>query len=410
VKLPAYPKYKPSGIEWIGDVPEHWEKKRLKFVCRLAYGDSLTSETREEGNVPVFGSNGQVGLHNTANTKAPCIIVGRKGSFGKVNYCETNAFAIDTTYFIDSNQTKEDLRWLYYVLGWLKLDSFSKDSAVPGLAREDVYYRWIPFPHKKEQQAIADYLDRETGRIDELIAKKREFIDKLKEKRTALISQAVTKGLDPKVKLKPSGIKWLDDVPKHWQVKRLKYVTSINDEALSETTPSDYEILYVDIGGVDPFEGITKKELMTFDSAPSRARRVVRDGDTIVSTVRTYLRAIAPVEKAEDNLIVSTGFAVIRPRNINSNYLSYALRCPYFVETVVSNSVGVSYPAINASELATIEIPLPSSSEQQAIASYLDKEIGKIDNLIEKVEKAIKKLQEYRSAIISAAVTGKIKV
>ncbi len=206
-------------------------------------------------------------------------------------------------------------------------------------------------------------------------------------------------------KYKPSGIEWLGEVPEHWDVKRLKYMTSINDEALAESTPSDYEILYVDIGNVDSAKGITKKELMVFEEAPSRARRIVQNGDTIVSTVRTYLRAIAPIEIAEDNLIVSTGFAVVRPREINSNYLSYALRSPYFVETVVSRSVGVSYPAINASDLATIEITFPNISEQEAIADFLDRRMCEIDELIAKKERVIELLREKRTALISHAVT-----
>ena len=206
-------------------------------------------------------------------------------------------------------------------------------------------------------------------------------------------------------KYKPSGVEWLGEVPEHWDVKRLKYMTSINDEALAESTPSDYEILYVDIGNVDFAKGITKKELMVFEEAPSRARRIVQNGDTIVSTVRTYLRAIAPIKIAEDNLIVSTGFAVVRPREINSNYLSYALRSPYFVETVVSRSVGVSYPAINASDLATIEITLPNISEQETISDFLDRRTGQIDELIAKKQRVIELLGEKRTALINHAVT-----
>jgi len=113
-----------------------------------------------------------------------------------------------------------------------------------------------------------------------------------------------TKKYEPYPEYKDSGVDWLGEVPGHWDVKRLKYMTSINDETLAESTPFDYEILYVDIGNVDSAKGITKKEPMVFEETPSRARRIVQNGDTIVSTVRTYLRAIAPIEIAEDNLIV----------------------------------------------------------------------------------------------------------
>jgi type I restriction enzyme S subunit len=204
---------------------------------------------------------------------------------------------------------------------------------------------------------------------------------------------------------KPSGIDWLGDVPEHWDVKRLKYAASINDEALPESTSQDFEFRYVDIGSVDAVDGIKSVEEMVFENAPSRARRVVRDGDTIVSTVRTYLRAIAPITKPVANLIVSTGFAVVRPRSVRARYLSYALRESSFVETLVARSVGVSYPAVNASEVVAIPIPLPSADEQQAIADYLDRETARIDALVAKKRELIEKLKEKRTALISRTVT-----
>ena len=174
---------------------------------------------------------------------------------------------------------------------------------------------------------------------------------------------------------------------------------------MPETTAPEYELAYVDISSVDPVLGIMKKEPMIFENSPSRARRVVRDGDTIVSTVRTYLRAIAPIIKPEDNLIVSTGFAVIRPKPLDAGYTSNLLRAPYFVETIMSLSVGVSYPAINAPEIGSIRVPIPSCNEQQAIASYLDRKTAKIDALIDKKQELVKRLREKRSALISHTVT-----
>jgi type I restriction enzyme S subunit len=153
----------------------------------------------------------------------------------------------------------------------------------------------IPLPSPAEQRAIADFLDAETAKLDTLIAKKRQLIEKLKEKRTALISRTVTRGLpadaaraaglNPHAKFKSSGIEWLGDIPKHWELKRLKYSATINDEALPETTDSSFEFTYVDISSVDPVAGVVARERMEFENAPSRARRIARDGDTIVSTV-----------------------------------------------------------------------------------------------------------------------------
>lgn len=204
---------------------------------------------------------------------------------------------------------------------------------------------------------------------------------------------------------KPSGVEWLGDMPGHWEVKRLKYGATINDEALPETTDPNFEFTYVDISSVDASAGIVAKEQMVFEDAPSRARRIVSDGDTIVSTVRTYLRAIAPIRKPEDNLIVSTGFAVVRPRSAEPSYLSYALRESGFVETVVARSVGVSYPAVNASDVGTIPVPLPQAIEQRAIADFLDRETAKLDTLVDKKRELIEKLKEKRAALISRTVT-----
>ena len=233
----AYPRYRDSGVEWLGEVPEQWEVRPFRYVCRLAYGESLASEAREDGDIPVFGSNGIVGQHDTPNTLAPAIVVGRKGSHGEVNFSEVEAFAIDTTYFIDARYATTDLRWLYYVLLRADLADVSKDSAIPGLSRDDAYAKALPLPPLDEQRAIAAYLDRETERIDALVAKKRLLIERLEEYRSALITRTVTRGLppeaaraaglDPSPRLKPSGVEWLGEVPEHWEVKEIKWETPV---------------------------------------------------------------------------------------------------------------------------------------------------------------------------------------
>lgn len=211
--------------------------------------------------------------------------------------------------------------------------------------------------------------------------------------------------MKPYPKTKPSGVEWLGDVPEHWEVNRLKYSASINDETLPETTSPDFEFEYVDIGSVNAVDGITTTELVVFENAPSRARRKVREGDAIVSTVRTYLRAIAPIKNPPENLIVSTGFAVVRPRKVEPAFLAYALRETSFVESVVARSTGVSYPACNASEVGGISIPLPDPAEQRAIAAFLDRETGRMDALVAKKRELIERLKEKRTALISRTVT-----
>lgn len=195
--------------------------------------------------------------------------------------------------------------------------------------------------------------------------------------------------------------------PVGWEVRRLKFAVTCNDEALSEATDPDYEMAYVDISSVDLVNGITTVETLPFEEAPSRARRIVRDGDTIISTVRTYLKAIAAIEEPPDNMIVSTGFAVVRPLGfIDSGFLGYALQGTGFIDAVVANSTGVSYPAINPTTLVCLPLGYPEDKkEQQQIAAFLDWKTGQIDALIDRKKELLEKLKEKRIAVITQAVT-----
>lgn len=205
---------------------------------------------------------------------------------------------------------------------------------------------------------------------------------------------------------KESGVEWLGEIPAHWSAKRLKLCALLNPQVLPENTDPTREIVYVDIGGVDNLGRILELEHVTFASAPSRARRLVRDGDVIVSTVRTYLRAIAAIRTPHPAMVVSTGFAVIRPeKELTSGYAAYALRAPYFVERVVANSRGVSFPAINESEMATFSLAIPPEPEQRSIAAFLDREAAAIDELVATNERLIELLTEERTALITRAVT-----
>ncbi|HZH09295.1 MAG TPA: restriction endonuclease subunit S [Microvirga sp.] len=202
-----------------------------------------------------------------------------------------------------------------------------------------------------------------------------------------------------------SGVKWMGELPSHWTVAPLKAVASFNDEVLPDTTPEDEEIEYLEISGVQAEKGIVETSIMPFGHAPSRARRKVRQGDIVISTVRTYLRAVAVISSPPPNLVVSTGFAVIRAQRAVPKFLGYALGSEPFIAEVIARSVGVSYPAINASDLVRIPVALPSKQEQVTIAAFLDRETGKIDALIEEQTRLIALLKEKRQAVISHAVT-----
>ena len=419
-----YPKYKNSGIKWLGEIPEHWEVKRLKYCVELrndkADGrntdllflglENIESWTGKQTITnDVSSSEGQVNRFFVGD-----ILFGKLRPYlAKVLRTSFQGTCTGELLVLKPKSIIQDI--LFYNL--LTRDFIGiVDSSTYGVKMPRANWEFIgnlplPLPKENEQKAIAEFLDRETGKIDALIEKKEKQIELLTEERAAVISHAVTKGINPNAKMKSSGIPWFGDIPEHWEVRRLKYIASINDDTLNESTYPDYEILYVDISSVDSVLGILKKEEMSFENAPSRARRKVRNGDIIISTVRTYLRAIAPIINPEPNLIVSTGFAVIHPKNeFQEDFASYTLRSPYFVETIVARSVGVSYPAVNASGIADLKLAIPPLNEQEAIGAFLRKQLAKIDALATEIRKSISVLQEYRTVIISASVTGKIDV
>ena len=178
-------------------------------------------------------------------------------------------------------------------------------------------------------------------------------------------------------------VPWINQCYPGWPVKPLKYITKINNRSLGEDTASDFEINYIDISSVDSNGQQNPAETMAFGDAPSRARRIVASGDAIISTVRTYLKAISYIENANDNLICSTGFAVITssPR-VHPKFLFYWVRSEWFVNEIMARSVGVSYPAINAIEIGNLPFPAVPVDEQKAIADFLDRETAGMDELI----------------------------
>ncbi len=424
MKYRAYPEYKDSGVEWLGKVPDHWEVRRLKFVAELIK-DKVEPNKANQTYIGLENVQSETGrfLPSEASVEPESLCIQFNSNsvlFGKLRpylakVLEPESEGICSSEFLvlqPNNIIRKLLKYQLLSEWFIKVvDSSTYGAKMPRASWDFIGSMPSLIGPQLEQTQITTFLDRETQKIDTLIEKQERLIEMLQEKRQAVISPAVTKGLDPNVKMKDSGVEWLGEVPEHWDMMPLKYASTFNDEVLPDTTALETELLYVDIGGVEDGKGITSYETLYFADAPSRARRIVKDGDVIISTVRTYLRAIAPIKDLPKNVIVSTGFAVIRPKNIfYSGFAAYSLRSEYFVGNVVADSVGVSYPAINSSDLVFINIPIPPISEQTKIASFLDRETQKIDNLVTKAENSITLLKEHRTALISAAVTGKIDV
>lgn len=206
---------------------------------------------------------------------------------------------------------------------------------------------------------------------------------------------------------KDSGADWIGAIPQEWNVKRLKYSTYYNRVTLTEQTNPDFQLEYIDIGSVDREGNILCTESYKFSEAPSRARRIVSAGDTLISTVRTYLKAIAYIADPSANLVCSTGFAVISPDEFQMDvkYLFYLCRSEHFVEQIMALSKGVSYPAIDSFDLRSIHLALPPLLHQFKIAEYLDQRTKRINQIIEKKKRLIELLREERRSIITQAVT-----
>lgn len=430
--LPKYAHYKDSGVEWLGKIPSHWKVIRLKFLGDIILGLTYSPEdvTSNGGTLVFRSSNVQNGLltfddniyvdkdipKKIITTENDILICSRNGSKNLIGKnALINEKGIGQTFgaFMTVFRTPYP-KYVYYLLN-SELFKYQIGSFLTSTINQLTTYVLgnfkICFPQLEEQKAIVSFLDKKIAQIDTLISKQEMLLEKLAEQRIALISNAVTKGINPDVEMKESGIEWLGEIPSHWQVRQLKFATTCNDETLNETTEPEKEILYVDISSVSLTEGIKHKECMAFENSPSRARRIVKDGDIIISTVRTYLKAITQIRNAEENLVVSTGFAVLRYKpEIVPNFLGYWVQSNGFIGSIVANSVGVSYPAINTTDLIRLPIVILPKKEQKAIVSFLNKKIDKINCTELSLYDCITKLKEYRSALITQAVTGKIDV
>lgn len=441
MKNRAYPKYKPSGVEWLGEVPEHWEVKRTRFMLSLNPSkqeiNHLDTDT-ELSFLPMeaVGEDGSLNLETTRPisevSSGYTYFAERDVTFAKITPCFENgkgaimsglinSFGFGTTeltvlrpglqlndeflYYITISRDfrKNGEAWMYGAGGQKRVpDEFVKEFR-------------IAFPPLSEQQAIATFLDRETGRVDALVAKKERLIELLREKRSTLISHAVTKGLDPSVKLKPSGVDWLGEVPENWDVKRLVFMLERLQDGTHFSPENDItgDFLYITAKNIKEW-GLDLSEI-TYVSADDHrsiySRCPVKQGDVL------YIKdgataGIATVNRMEQPFSMLSSVAMLRPKsgNCSSSFLAYHLNAREFKSYVLNNLVGGAMTRFTLEIISKFWLISPPFPDQQAIATFLDRETGKIDALIAKVETAITKLKEYRTALISAAVTGKIDV
>jgi len=318
-------------------------------------------------------------------------------------------------YVILKPKMKINPRYFHYMFRTSFYTNYSKRYSY-GIVDDQLSLRYTDFkrmysivPPLEVQNFIVAYLNKKNNEIDKFIRHKERLVELLEGEAERIISNAINKGVNEITETKYIDDDWLENIPKHWDFKPLKCFVRMNQFALKEKTKPDYEIQYIDIGNVT-FKGmVNEPEKMLFKNAPSRARRIVKPGDTIMSTVRTYLKAIAFFETADENLITSNGFAVLTlKKNVNPKYLKYLLSSSYFINKVSFWAIGVNYPGINNDRLKAIKIPMPSTlDEQQEILDFIEIETSKIYSAILKAQQEIDSIKEYRESLITDLVTGK---
>ena len=411
-RLSPYPDYKPSGVAGLRSVPTHWGVCPLKRICRFAYGDSLTDGERHGQDVAVYGSNGIIGWHDSANTIGPTIVIGRKGSFGKVNYSPVQVFAIDTTFFVDRRYTDADIRWLSYLLGWLRLDTTSKDSAIPGLSREEAYVRVVPLPPQPEQVAITRFLERTTSTVDRCIRAKEKLIELLEEQKQAIIQQVVAGQIDvrtgkPYRAYKPSGVTWMGDVPAHWDIRPAKWhLREVDEHSVTGTE----EMLSVShLTGVTPR---SEKNVTMFKAESNIGHKLCEPGDLIINTMWAWMGALGIAQQPG---LVSPSYAVYRPKNdsaLDRRYAEMMLRSAPLQSEYIMRSTGIrpSRLRLYPDTFLRIRLIAPPPEEQSAIIAFVASETARCDKASKLMTEEIAMLQEYGDRLVADVITGKLDV
>ena len=433
-----YPAYKDSGVEWLGEVPEHWENARLRWLStRYAGGtpDRLNLDYWTEGNIPWINS-GAVNQLLISEPSAYITEAAYKNSSAKWIPAEalvmalagqgrTKGMVAQLAIPTTCNQSMAAIipnqelvaRFLFWWLtsNYQNIRNMAGGDLRDGLNLEllgDVACPVAPF---SEQQTITAFLDRETAKIDTLISKQEKLIELLKEKRQAVISHAVTKGLNPKAKMKDSGVEWIGEVPEEWSIPTLKHLvaTPITDGPHETPVKQDVGIKFISAESLSSgrinfskaWGFISKEDNERF----SRKYKPQRNDIYMIKSGATT--GVVAIVEDDMEFNIWSPLAAIRPSsNTFPRFLLYALRSSEFQAGVALNWSYGTQQNIGMSVLEALPVPIPSLEKQRSISDYLDRETAKIDTLISKSEKAIELQKEHRTTLISAAVTGKIDV
>jgi type I restriction enzyme S subunit len=418
MSFPRYPKYKASGVELFREVPEHWvicaPKRRIQSLAGGTLIKGACADEPSDDLFPGFSASGQNIWLEEYIYDCPAIVLSAVGArCGKAFKADGKWGAVANTHclFPRAESNRDYLWYLTNQEDWWEKGG----SAQPFVKVSETLARPWVFPPLPEQTAIAEFLDRETGKIDGLVAEQRRLIELLKEKRQAVISHAVTKGLNPHSPKKPSGIEWLGEVPEHWETRTIaKASTKITNgfvgptrDILVESGTPYIQATHIKRGRVNFDDGY----FVSPEWSMSHAKSILAEGDVLIVQTGAGTGDIGLVSCNEVGFNCHALIIVASLKDLLSGaYLSSVLQSDYGRQKLESIQTGGMHPHLNCGNVKFVEIPLPPLAEQTAIIEFLKTETAKFDTLTAEAQRAIDLLQERRTALISAAVTGQIDV
>lgn len=412
-QLPRYESYKDSGVQWLGEIPSHWKVTRLKFMAKIQNGSDY-KHVQAEGGYPVIGSGGQFTYATEYLYKGESVLLGRKGTIDRPLYVNCAFWTVDTMYYTEIFNITFP-KFLYYCTLTVDFWKYSTQTALPSMTQTALSNLMFATPEYAEQKIIADFLDKRLAQVDALIAKQETLLEKLAEQRVALISHAVTKGLNSDVEMKESGVELLGNIPNTWNVKRLKFLLSeklkygANESAESEDKENPRYIRITDIDD----SGNLKDE--TFKSLESeKAQEYLLDDLDILLARSGATVGKSYLYKAESVGIACYAGYLIRARldqeNYDPEFVNYFLQSKQYWDWISSINIQATIQNVSAEKYNDLPLAIPPLEEQKQLIEYLKNEDEKFNSAIGKGQKLVQLLNEYRSTLITQVVTGKIDV
>lgn len=398
--MEQYDNYKDSDIAWLENVPNHWDIAPYKRAVIIKNGKDYKDVQVNEGGFPVIGSGGEFAKASNYLYDGEVILMGRKGTINKPLYFKGKFWSVDTMFYCIPRKTVCG-KYIYYQATIFPFNLYSTSTALPSMTQSDLCNNPIVLPPLAEQQQIASYLDTKTEKIDKMIAKAKKKIEYLGKLKQSVITRAVTRGLNSNAPLKNSGVKWIGDIPIHWDIACLRFFLKlINGRAYSqnELLPSGkYKVLRVGNFFTNDSWYYSNMEL-----GPDK----YCDKDDLLYA---WSASVGPYIWNEAKTIYHYHIWKVQLATSMDKMYSY-----YLLRAVTNQKMGDMHGStmmhITMSDMNKTKIPIPPISEQQQIATYLDIKCSKIDHIIATQKKKIAYLQELKQSLITNVVTGKIKV